>query len=67
MQYKNSTMFLLIDEYIHVSRDRRMMKDRMINGYSIEGLAEKYDMSVSRIQRKVQDYQKMLEEYLETA
>lgn len=64
-EYKNSVMFHLIDEYIHSARDRRIMKDRLLNGYSIEVLAEKHDMSVSQIQRKVQEYQRMLEEYLE--
>ena len=66
-EYKNSVMFRLIDEYIHSARDRRIMKDRLLNGYSIEVLAEKHDMSVSQIQRKVQEYQRMLEEDLEMA
>lgn len=66
-EYKNSTMFRLIDEYIHNARDRRIMKDRLINGVTIEELSARYEMSVSQVQRKVQDYQKMLEDYLETA
>lgn len=31
MEYKNSEMFDLIDEYIHHARDRRVMKDRLID------------------------------------
>ena len=30
-EYKNTEMFNLIDEYIHHARDRRVMKDRLIN------------------------------------
>lgn len=53
MEYKNSEMFDLIDEYIHHARDRRVMKDRLINGYGIEALAEKYEVSVSQMKRIV--------------
>lgn len=34
-EYKNTEMFNLIDEYIHHARDRRVMKDRLINGYAL--------------------------------
>ena len=40
-EYTNTEMFNLIDDYIHHARDRRVMKDRLINGYGIEALAEK--------------------------
>lgn len=64
MEYKNSEMFDLIDEYIHNARDRRVMKDRLINGYGIEALAEKYLVSVSQMKRIVDKNQELLFRYL---
>lgn len=64
MEYKNSEMFDLIDEYIHNARDRRVMKDRLINGYGIEALAEKYEVSVSQMKRIVDKNQELLFKYL---
>lgn len=63
-EYTNSEMFNLIDEYIHHARDRRVMKDRLINGYGIEALAEKYEVSVSQMKRIVDKNQELLFKYL---
>lgn len=63
-EYKNTEMFNLIDEYIHNARDRRVMKDRLINGYGIEALAEKYEVSVSQMKRIVDKNQELLFKYL---
>lgn len=63
-EYKNTEMFNLIDEYIHHARDRRVMKDRLINGYGIEALAEKYEVSVSQMKRIVDKNQELLFKYL---
>lgn len=63
-EYTNTEMYNLIDDYIHHARDRRVMKDRLINGYGIEALAEKYDMSVSQLKRIVDKYQEMLFSHL---
>lgn len=43
----------IIDEWIigdlHSERNRNMLKDRLINGYIYDYIAEKYDMSVPQI------------------
>ena len=36
-EYTNTEMYNLIDEWIHNARDRRIMKDRLINGIPIDG------------------------------
>lgn len=59
-EYTNTEMFNLIDDYIHNARDRRIMKDRLINGASIEYLAERYDVSVSQLKRIINQHQEML-------
>ena len=63
-EYKNTEMFKLIDEYIHNARDRRVMKDRLINGMGMEALAEKYNLSPSQTKRIVGKNQELLFKYL---
>ena len=42
----NSEVCYLIDQWIRNERDRAILKDRLINGFTFERLAEKHDMSV---------------------
>lgn len=53
IEYSNSGMILLIDEYIHSERDRNILKRRLIDGITYEGLAEEFDLSVTQIKRIV--------------
>ena len=64
-EYTNTEMFNLIDDYIHVARDRRVMKDRLINGLGMETLAEKYEVSASQMKRIVDRNQETLFRLLE--
>lgn len=65
-EYTNTEMFNLIDDYIHVARDRRVMKDRLINGLGMEALAEKYEVSASQMKRIVDRNQETLFRLLES-
>lgn len=51
MEYSNSQISELIDEWIHSERDRAIMKRRLIDGITHERLAEEFDMSVRQIKR----------------
>lgn len=53
IEYSNSGMILLIDEYIHSERDRKILKRRLIDGLTYESLAEEFDLSVTQIKRIV--------------
>lgn len=53
IEYTNSGMIFLIDEYIHSERDRNILKRRLIDGITYEGLAEEFDLSVTQIKRIV--------------
>lgn len=53
IEYSNSGMILLIDEYIHSERDRKILKRRLIDGITYEGLAEEFDLSVTQVKRIV--------------
>jgi DNA-directed RNA polymerase specialized sigma24 family protein len=67
IEYTNSQISQVIDEYIHSERDRAILKRRLIDGICYEPLAEEFDMSVAQIKRiiyKGEDkiYQRMLDE-----
>jgi len=49
MEYTNSHMSALIREHIHSDRDRRILFDRLVNGMTMERLAEKHELSVRQI------------------
>ena len=53
MEYKNSQMMALIEEYVHVSRDREILKRRLIDGIVFDRLAEEFDMSTRQIKNIV--------------
>lgn len=53
IDYSNSEISALIDEYIHSERDRRILKRRLIDGVYFEPLAEEFDLSVPQIKRIV--------------
>ena len=53
MEYTNSQIGLLIDEYIHSARDREIMKRRLVDGVRFEPLAEEFDISVIQAKRIV--------------
>lgn len=53
IEYTNSGVILLIDEYIHSERDRKILKRRLIDGITYEGLAEEFELSVTQIKRIV--------------
>ena len=45
-----SKLIEYIDEFVHSERDRAMMKRYLIDGISLESLAEEFDMSVRHTQ-----------------
>lgn len=53
MDYKNSDLATIIDEYIHNERDRRILKRRFIDGICYEPLAEEFNMSVRQVKNIV--------------
>lgn len=55
----NTQLSEIIDEWIKNERDRAMMKRRLIDGVTIERLAEEYELSVKQAHRitiKYSDY-----------
>ena len=49
MEYTNSQIKALIDEYIHSQRDRDILCRRLIDGICYEPLAEEFQLSVRQV------------------
>lgn len=49
MDYPNSKIEFVIDEYIHSERNRKILKRRLIDGICFEPLAEEFDLSVRQV------------------
>ena len=60
IEYKNSDIANLIDEYIHSERDRAILKRRYIDGICYEKLAEEFDLSVRHVKNIVYKYDYIL-------
>ena len=64
IEYSNSQISKLIDEYIHSERDRAILKRRLIDGICYEPLAEEFEMSVRQIKTIVYQGQNRLFKHL---
>lgn len=66
MEYTNSRIRELIEEYIHSERDRRIMTSRLIDGLTIDKLSEIYDMSDRQIRRIILKLQDVIFKHIDT-
>lgn len=53
IEYTNTQISDLIDEYIHSERDRKILKRRLVDGICYEPLAEEFNLSVKQIKNIV--------------
>ena len=60
----NSQIKDAIDDYIHSERDRGILFDRYVNGYTFERISEKYDMSTVQTKRIVYKQSEILSKVL---
>lgn len=56
-EYTNSEIKNIIDEWIHSERDRKILYRRLIDGLTIEELAEEFDRSPRQMQRIINKLQ----------
>lgn len=64
MEYSNSQIREIIAEWIHNSRDRIILADRLIDGMTFEQIAAKHDMSERQIKNIVYKLQEQLFKHL---
>lgn len=60
IEYTNSQIRMLIDEYIHSERNRALLKRRLIDGVCFEPLAEEFGLSVRQTKNIVYKEQEKL-------
>ena len=51
MEYSNSRIREIIDDFLHDEKHRKLMARRLIDNITIERLAEEFDLSVSQVKR----------------
>ena len=49
MEYSNSQVRRIIEDFIHSERDRRLLERRLIDGVIIERLAEEFELSPRQV------------------
>lgn len=59
-EYTNSQISMLIDEYIHSERDRKILKRRLIDGICYEPLAEEFNLSTKQIKNIISKQEMIL-------
>ena len=64
MEYTNSQIRDLIEEYVHNLRDRQILEARLIDGMTFERLGEMFSMSDRQIKRIVYKLQDQLFKHL---
>lgn len=65
IDYTNSQISNLIDEYIHSERDRAILKRRLIDGICYEPLAEEFDLSVKQVRNILRKSEQVLFKHLQ--
>jgi AraC-like DNA-binding protein len=49
MEYSNSQVRRIIEDFIHSERDRRLLARRLIDGITIDRLSEEFDLSPRQV------------------
>ena len=60
IEYSNSQIISIIDEYVHSERDRAILKRRFVDGICYEPLAEEFNLSVRQVKNIIYRYDKIL-------
>jgi len=60
MEYTNSQIRRIIEDFIHSERDRKILFRRFIDGITFEKLAEEQEMSVRQIKNIVYKNEKII-------
>ena len=53
IEYSNIEIMALIKDRIHSSRDRAILRNRLVHGHTFDQLSEEHHMSVRQIKRIV--------------
>ena len=67
VEYTNTQISALIDEYIHSARDRAILKRRLIDGICFEPLAEEFGLSDRQVKRIIYRQQQAIFKHIKPA
>lgn len=65
IEYTNSQIDRLINEYIHSERNRKILKRRLIDGICYEPLAEEFNLSVKQVRNIIDKSEDILFRHIE--
>lgn len=60
MEYKNSDIAAIIDEYIHNEKYRAILKRRYIDGICYEPLAEEFGLSIRQVKNIIYKHENLI-------
>lgn len=67
-RYSKSELLNLIDEWViglNATRNKEIITDKLINGLSIPQIAEKYNLSETRVKTVIRTFKRTVEEHNE--
>lgn len=64
MEYANSQIKAIIEDWVHSIRDREILFSRYIDGLTFEALAEKHGLSVRHVKTIVYKYEQVIFSHL---
>lgn len=56
MEYSNSRLREIVDDFIHSERDRRVFLKKYADNYTFERIAEQEELSVSQVKRIIKKH-----------
>ena len=56
----NSEIISLVDQRVHNDRNRKILKDRFVNGFTFEYIANRYELSIPQVKNIVYKYETIL-------
>ena len=65
IEYSNSQITEIINEYIHNERNRKILLRRYVDGVCLESLAEEFDLSVTRIKNIIYSNEDVIFKHLQ--
>ena len=66
IEYTNSDIETIINEYIHKERDRNLLKRRYMDGITHEKLAEEFNLSVKQVKNIIYKHKDLIFDQLKT-
>lgn len=60
MEYKNSDIAAIIDEYVHNEKYRALLKRRYIDGVCYDSLSEEFGLSVRQAKNIIYKYENII-------